>query len=68
MKRLIVNFGEIEATPENLEHSVFVSLKYVEKFPEAERVSVSWYSPTEIYVFSGRRHSSEMMFFGLEAA
>ena len=65
MKRLIVNFKNIESTPANMEHSTSVALKYARKHPEAERVSVTWNSPTELYAFTGKRHWDSIELYDL---
>ena len=65
MNRLIINFKDVEATPEKLKHSISIAQKYALKFPEAERVSVSWNSPTEIYAFTGKRHWDSIVFYEL---
>ncbi len=66
MKRLIINFRAVEATEQNLAHSVSVAAKYAAKHPDADRVSISWNSPTELYAFTGKRHWDSIVFYSIE--
>ena len=63
MKRLIVNFKGVEATEQNVAHSASVASKYAAKHPEADRVSINWNSPTELYAFTGKRHWDSVTFY-----
>ena len=68
MNRLIVNFGDVEATHETIKSSANMAFKFVEKFPDSGRVTVSWTSPEQAYVFRGKRVMPEMMFFDVKEA
>ena len=63
MNRLIVNFGDVQATHATIRSSGNMALKFAEKFPDTDRVTVSWTSPEEAYVFRGKRVWREMMLF-----
>jgi len=66
MKRLIVNFRNVEATPENMAHSTSVALKFEKKHPGHDRVTVTWDSPNQLYVFTGRNHWPDIEIYWLE--
>ncbi len=66
MKRLIINFKNVEATPEAMAHSTSVARKFEAKHPGHDRVTVTWVSLTELYVFTGRNHWPNIEIYRLE--
>ncbi len=57
---------QAEGAEQNVAHSASVASKYAAKHPEADRVSINWNGPTELYAFTGKRHWDSVRFYSIE--